>query len=101
VTQGDPVSWFVVEPGWRVTAADGSEVGKVESVIGDTGQDIFNGLAVSVGLLRKTRYVPAEIVATIVDGDVRLTASAAEFDRLDEYSEPPPSEEILPPDRKR
>jgi uncharacterized protein YrrD len=101
VSRGDPVSWFVIEPGWKVAAADGGDVGRVDSVIGDTGQDIFNGLSVSTGLLRKARYVPAELVASITDGHVLLTASTAEFERLDDYSEPPPSEEILPPDRRR
>src|SRR5438067_657482 len=49
----DPVSWLVVEPGWKVVDRDGDALGRVDEVIGDTGQDIFNGLAVSQGMLRK------------------------------------------------
>jgi hypothetical protein len=101
VSGGDPVSWFVIEPGWKVTAADGSDLGKVDSVLGDADEDIFNGLAVSHGLLRKPRYVPAELVTRISDGHVRLAVSEEEFDRLDEHSDPPPSEQILRPDRER
>ena len=95
----DPVSWLVVEPGWRVVVSDGSDVGSVQSVVGDTGKDIFNGLAVSPGLLKSAKYVPAERVGTITEGCVELTLSPDEFDALDRYEETPPSAEILPPDR--
>ena len=95
----DPVSWLVVEPGWRVAAADGSDLGTVQSVIGDTGTDIFNGLAVTPGLLKHAKYVPAERVGTITEGHVELTLSPEEFDGLDRHEETPPSAEILPPDR--
>ena len=97
----DPVSWLLVEPGWKVVASDGSEVGKVDEVVGDTGQDIFSGLSVSQGLLRKRRYVPAELVREIVEGEIRLHVDAARVDRLDTYEAPPPSAEILPPDPRR
>ena len=90
----DPVSWLVVEPGWRVVAADGSDVGSVHSLIGDTGTDIFNGLAVTPGLLKAAKYVPAERVGTIVEGRVELTLSREEFDSLERYEDAPPSEEI-------
>ena len=90
----DPVSWLVVEPGWKVFAADGNEVGRVAELIGDTGKDIFNGVSVSTGLLKGSRYVPAERVASIVDGEVRLDLSVAEFDRLEHYGGAPPSTEI-------
>jgi len=97
----DPVSWLLVEPGWKVVASDGKEVGKVDEVVGDTGQDIFSGLSVSQGLLRKRRYVPAELVREIVEGEIRLDADASRFDRLDAYEPPPPSAEVLPPDPRR
>jgi uncharacterized protein YrrD len=95
----DPVSWLVVEPGWRVVAADGAAVGTVRDVVGDTGKDIFNGLSVSPGLLRAAKYVPAESVAAITEGQVELALSEDEFDALDRHEEAPPSAEILPPDR--
>jgi ribosomal 30S subunit maturation factor RimM len=93
----DPVSWFVIEPGWSVETADGKDVGKVVEIIGDSGSDIFNGLAISTGLLGKERYVPAERVGTIVEGTVRLELAENEVDALEAYHRPPPSEEILPP----
>ena len=47
--KGPEVSWLMIEPGWEVLGSDGSRLGKVHEVIGDSGKDIFNGLAVSPG----------------------------------------------------
>jgi hypothetical protein len=68
----DPASWLVVEKGWKVLAADGTEVGSVDETLGDEHHDIFDGLAVSTGLLSKTVYVPSEHVGEIRQGEVRL-----------------------------
>lgn len=92
----EPVSWLLIEPGWKVVASDGSEIGQVREVVGDTGKDIFDGLAVSSGLLAKARYVPAEKVKTITEGRVQLDLEPGGAERLEDYEEPPPSEEILP-----
>ena len=100
MSDADPVSWLVVEHGWKVVATDGSAVGTVEEVIGDTGKDIFNGLSVTPGLLKRPKYVPAEAVAEIAEGEVRLALSKDEFGQLGEHDEPPESAEILPPDRR-
>jgi hypothetical protein len=92
----DPVSWLVIEPGWRVVSADGSEVGHVDEIVGDTGKDIFNGLAVASGLLGRPKYVPAERVAGIVEGEVRLDLSADAIKHLDDHEPQPPSSEFRP-----
>ena len=90
----DPVSWKVIEPGWSVIAADGEELGTVHEVLGDSTADIFNGLSVSPGVLRSSRYVPSEQVEEIVERRVRLALTAAEFDTLDDAAPVPPSAEI-------
>ena len=90
----DPVSWLVVEPGWAVVGSDGAEIGKVEEVIGDSGEDIFNGLAVSSSLLGKPKYVPAERVTGIVEGEIRLDLPAEEIEQLGDHEQPPPSAEF-------
>ena len=90
----DPVSWLVIERGWTVVAADGAQVGTVHEVVGDTGKDIFNGLAVSPGLLRSSRYVPAERVRSITEGRIELDVTSEDFARLDEHGEQRPSAEI-------
>jgi uncharacterized protein YrrD len=90
----DPVSWLMIEPGWKVVAADGTEVGTIEEVVGDTGSDIFNGLAVSTGLLTRPKYVPAERVSEITEGEVRVDLPAEHIEHLDEHEPQPPSEEF-------
>jgi hypothetical protein len=91
---GDPVSWLVIERGWKVLASDGSQLGEIHEVVGDSGKDIFNGLAVSPGLLKSSRYVPAERVGRISEGEVELALTPDEFERLGEHGEQPPSAEI-------
>jgi hypothetical protein len=92
----DPVSWLLIEPGWKVLAADGSEVGRVEDVAGDSGNDIFNGLSVATGMFARPRYVPAEQVAEIVEGTVRLSIGRDALEGLGEYEEPPSSARVRP-----
>lgn len=94
----DPVSWFLIEPGWKVVDAAGEEVGSVDEVVGDSSDDIFNGLSVSTSLLGRPRYVPSEQVGSITEGQVQLTISKDQVDRLGEYEEAPTSAEILPED---
>jgi len=93
---GDPVSWFMIEPGWTVLDANGQEVGSVDEIAGDSSDDIFNGLSISTSLLGKPRYVPSEQVAVITEGSVRLKLSKEEVARLGEFQEPPTTAEILP-----
>jgi sporulation protein YlmC with PRC-barrel domain len=90
----DPVSWFVIEPGWKVVDAAGKEIGKVEEVVGDSEEDIFNGLAVSTRLLERPRYVPSERVQRITEGEITLSMTADELERMMEFREPPASLEI-------
>jgi uncharacterized protein YrrD len=97
----DPVSWFLIEPGWKVVDATGADVGRVEEVVGDSGADIFNGLSITTGLLTGARYVPAESVEVITEGRIQLQLSRDQVKKLDKHEQPPVSEEILPPDRER
>jgi len=70
----------------------------VDEVVGDSSDDIFNGLSVSTSLLGRPRYVPSEQVGSITEGHVQLTISKDQVDRLGEYEEAPTSAEILPED---
>jgi uncharacterized protein YrrD len=90
----DRVSWKVVEKGWDVVGRDGEKVGTVHEVLGDENADIFNGLNVSPGLVRNSRYVPAERVREIVEGRVVLDLPAGRFEQLDEAEPAPTSAEI-------
>lgn len=86
-----PVSWKVIERGWRVVAVGGEEVGTIHEVVGDEGADIFNGLAVSPGFLQNSRYVPSEDVGEIVDGEVRLHVAKEQFGQLEPWHGAPRS----------
>jgi hypothetical protein len=90
----DPVSWLMIEPGWKVAAADGSEVGEVDEIAGDSSLDIFDGLAIATSAFGKPRYVPAEQVGEITEGTVRLKLTKQQVDELGEYLEPATSAEI-------
>ena len=78
----DPVSLFVVEPGWKIVAADGDEVGTVHELLGDPERDIFDGIAVSTGALTKPTYVPSEQVGEIREGEVHLALTGEQFAQL-------------------
>lgn len=84
----DPVSYLLVERGWDVVARDGSHLGHIESVVADEAKDIFNGLVVTAGLFRATKYVPSERVAEIVEGRVALDLDSDGFARLAEHGDP-------------
>jgi hypothetical protein len=92
----EPASWLIVERGRNVEGPNGEELGKVEETVGDSTHDIFNGLTVASGLFSRARYVPAELVAEIRDGLVRLSIGEEAFQKLDDYEEPPPAEQIEP-----
>src|SRR6266496_6354924 len=93
VEVADPVSWFMIRAGWKVVAADGTEVGEVDEVAGDDTEDIFDGLAIATSAFGKPRYVPAEQVGEITDGIVQVSLTPAQVERLDEYLEPATSAE--------
>ncbi|HKA26726.1 MAG TPA: DUF2171 domain-containing protein [Gaiellaceae bacterium] len=93
---GDPVSWLLIKPGWKVLAADGSELGEVDEVVGDSSADIFDGLAIATSAFGKPRYVPSEQVDQITEGTVRLALTPAQTEQLGEYLEPATSAQIEP-----
>ena len=66
MAERDPVSWLLVERGWRVLDANGEQVGKVDEVLGDEQTDIFHGLIVGGD------EVLAERVGEIREGEVHL-----------------------------
>jgi hypothetical protein len=82
-----PVSWLVVESGWRVESRDGSEIGTVAEVLGEPELDIFSGIAVSTGLRSPRRLVDASAVSEIRDGLVVLDLDQLELDRLPRHDD--------------
>jgi hypothetical protein len=92
----DPVSWLLIEPGWRVVGSDGAELGRIEAVTGDDDRDIFDGLAVAGSVVAHPRYVASESVGEIVEGTVTLKLDGAAFEQLPEYVAPPEAVQIEP-----
>ncbi len=88
------LSWLVIESGWSVVSSDGDEVGHVESIVGDSDEDVFNGLSISTSFFENPRYVPSERVGRIFHDRVELLFTFAEVERLDEFLEPPPSIDV-------
>lgn len=92
----DPVSWLLIEPGWKVVTAGDEEVGTVDEVLGDRNADIFDGLAIKTSLLGAARYVEAERVTRITVERVRLDLSEDDVGRLPESGRVERQETILP-----
>jgi uncharacterized protein YrrD len=76
MTTPDPVSWKVVEQGWKVLDESGEKIGRVHEITGDPEADIFDGVEVSRGLLEKTEYIPSERVVDIRVGEVVVRTRA-------------------------
>ena len=60
------------------------------SVAGVKQDDIFDGLAISLGGSEPLRYVPGERVGLIFPGKVTLRLPAAEAVELEPFQAPPP-----------
>jgi hypothetical protein len=88
VSEGDPVSWLLIEPGWKVIDSEGNHVGHVEEVEGDSNADIFSGLVISTRLFGGKRYVPADQVGLITEDRVHLTLNGDEVKRLKDAGPP-------------
>src|SRR5205085_7238588 len=71
----DPVSWLMIERGWRVVDEKGIELGRVDEVEGDPERDIFSGLTVGAGILSRGNFIPAEDVTEITEGRIRVRGS--------------------------
>jgi uncharacterized protein YrrD len=80
----DPISWKAVEKGWAVYDRDGEQIGTIHEVAGDEDADIFDGFGVKTSRMGHVKYVPAEIVASIAVGEVRLSIPGAEVAPLED-----------------
>ncbi len=81
-TTAAPVSWYAIEPGWKVITLDGVPVGSVEEVQSDEELDIFHGLSVRVGIGRLPREVPSELVSAIEEGTITVAILSDEIGTL-------------------
>ena len=87
---GQPSSYLVLADGVPVYSSDGKELGRVEHVLDVPEDDIFDGLAVSVGKSASLRYVPGERVGLISPGKVAVRFAGADVHQLEAFEAPKP-----------
>jgi len=83
----DEVSWRVIEPGTPVFASDGTPVGRVTHVLGDSERDIFDGVGFRHHLWTAPRMAAAADIARITARRIFLRLSTAEVERCPAYQE--------------
>ncbi len=72
---GNPSSYLALETGAPVYTCDEQEIGKVDQILADEGEDIFDGLVVSGP--ESPRFVAGEQVEEIFERGVLLKLDAA------------------------
>lgn len=82
MTDSKPVSWMTLAEGTNVVASDGTDLGKVTSVIADVEKDIFSGIEFRSGFLSSTTYAPADLVSEITEERVTLSITGEEAEDL-------------------
>ena len=88
MSDGDPISWLMIEQGWKVLDSGGNEVGRIEQVAGDPNADIFSGLLISTGLFSGPRFVPADQAGEITEGHVHLLLTKDQVKQLEDETGP-------------
>lgn len=90
IDDGHAVHYTAVERGTPVYASDGIEVGKVEAILDNYDEHIFDGIVVETesGVLR---FVDAPEVARTAERGVTLTITAEEAAELPPPEKGPPS----------
>jgi hypothetical protein len=72
VEEGSPIAYRVLGKGVPVLASDGEQIGTVHHVVAAYEQDIFHGLVITTGSLKR-RFVPASQVRSIHERAVELS----------------------------
>jgi hypothetical protein len=93
--RGDPISYLVLQPGTTVVTRDGEPVGTVKRVLAIPDEDVFDGLIIDTPA--GDRFVDAEGVAEIYEGELVLALSAGEAEDLPD-PEPSPAQLEVDPD---
>lgn len=81
------VAWIAMPYRAPVVAADGSEIGTAESLLGDENEDIFHGIVVKQRQGGKLVEIPATRIAKITDKHVVTDLAEADTPALQPYRE--------------
>ena len=77
--EGDaPVAWMAIARGDRVLDRNGRQIGTVEHPLGDLEEDVFEGVAIRLGLTGGSHMAPPDAIARIAQGEVTLALDAEE-----------------------
>ncbi len=87
---GHAVHYSAVERGTPIFSSDGVEVGRVDSVLDNYDEHIFDGIVMRTDA-GELRFVDAPEVARTAERAVTLTISAAEAGELPPPEQNPPS----------
>src|SRR6266545_2863030 len=90
VEHGEPVSYLTLQAGTDVVSSDAEVVGKVQHVLADTEEDIFDGLVIDTQLgPGGLRFVDSEQVDELYERAAVLAIPAADVDQLPEPTPAP------------
>jgi uncharacterized protein YrrD len=95
VDLGEPSSYLALQPGTDVVSSDGEPVGKVEHVLFDADEDIFDGIVIDTQAAPGgMRFVDAPEVDRIYERGVVIKIAAADVQALPEPAPQPASMEV-------
>lgn len=80
-----PLAWTAILADTPVYAADGTDVGRVEEVVGSVDDDIFHGIQVGVGAEAREVLIPAQEVRSITNRRITVALNAEEVRTLPAY----------------
>jgi hypothetical protein len=94
---GDPISYLGLEPRTPVYSSDGEEIGIVDHVLEDDGEDVFDGIVIAhhaehhvrLGHEHSHCFADADQIAAIHERGVTLNVSAADAAQLPKPSANP------------
>jgi uncharacterized protein YrrD len=87
---GAPIAYTALEPGTPVYSSDGRELGKVEHVLADAGEDVFDGIVIDRSVLPGGhRFVDASQVGEIHERGLVVAVDGAAAESLPEPSANP------------
>lgn len=87
---GAPSSYLTLSRGLPVFSSDGQKVGRIEHVLAEPGEDIFDGIVLDTSVLPGGhRFVDAPEVAACYERGVVLEVDAAAAEALPQPSENP------------
>lgn len=86
MTDNDPISWRAIVYGTPIVAADGTQVGTVDEVLGSDSEDIFHGIRAAIHG-RHDAMVAAENISSLTTQAVTTDLSPTELKALPDYDE--------------